>query len=134
AEQAPRARDTLPAMLDIVTGLVEAKRARPGDDLVSALVAARDAEDRLSSDELTSMLFYVLFVWYEVSVDLVGHAVLALLRHPDQLAGLAERPDLLPGAVEELLRYEAPQALAAPRFPTEDVEIAGVRIPAGDTV
>jgi cytochrome P450 len=133
-DQAPRARDTLGQMLGIVRGLIAARRAAPGDDLISALVAARDDQDRLSEDELTSMLFYVLFVWYEISVDLFANAALTLLRRPDHLGALRERPDVLPAAVEELLRHETPQALAAPRFPLVDVEIGGTTIPAGDTV
>jgi cytochrome P450 len=67
----------------IVTDLIEAKRLQPGDDLVSALIAARDDGDRLSPDELTSMLFYLLFVWYEISVDLLANGLLTLLRHPN---------------------------------------------------
>ncbi len=132
--RAPRARDTLAHMSDIVAGILAAKRAEPGDDLVSELIAAEDHGDRLSENELTSMLFYLIFVWYEVCVDLIANGLLTLLLEPARLAQLRERPEWIPLAVEELLRYESPQVFAAPRFPVEDVEIAGVRIPAGDTV
>lgn len=141
--QVPRARDTLAGMLRIIDGILDAKRRTPHDrgapeDLMSGLIQAHDdgthSAGGLSGDELTSMIFYLLFVWYEPSVDLLSNGVLTLLRHPSELARLRRQPELLPAAVEELLRYEAPQALAAPRFPTDDVEIAGTRIPAGDTV
>jgi cytochrome P450 len=133
--QVPRARDTLGEMAAIVTDLVSAKRAHPGDNLASALVAAAsEGGERLSRDELTSMLFYLLFVWYEVSVDLLSNGILTLLRHPDQFAALRADSSGLARAVEELLRHETPQALATPRFPLEDIQIADVTIPAGDTV
>ena len=148
-DQVPRARDTLAGMLRIIDGIIQAKRRTPGEDLLTVLVQAHDqrhaagdpvgdpgtdGDGVLSGDELTSMIFYLLFVWYEPSVDLLSNGVLTLLRHPDQLALLRRQPDLIPAAVEELLRHETPQALAAPRFPIEDVEIADTRIPAGDTV
>jgi cytochrome P450 len=152
--QAPRARDTLAEMLRIVAGIIDTKRqpaARPHEhtgvtdgadaanvvetaDLLTLLVRAHDDDGLLSGDELTSMIFYLLFVWYEVSVDLLSNGLLRLLRHPDEVAALRRSPESIGAAVEELLRLETPQALAAPRFPTRDVEIAGTRIPAGDTV
>ncbi|GHD97667.1 cytochrome P450 family protein [Streptomyces alanosinicus] len=129
------AREGVAAMLGFFTRLLAAKRAEPADDLLSDLIAVRDEDgDRLSEDELMSLAFVILFAGYENTVQLIGNAVLALLQHPDQLAALRKDPDRLPAAVEELARYEGPALLAIRRFPTEDVTIAGVTVPAGETV
>lgn len=103
-------------------------------DLVSALVAAADEHDRLSERELLGTIELLLVAGHETTVNLIGNGVLALLRHPDQLELLRAKPELLPGAIEELLRYDGPVERATPRYATEDVEIGGVRIPAGSTV
>ncbi|MCX5377824.1 cytochrome P450 [Streptomyces sp. NBC_00091] len=115
-------------------GLVAARRAAPGGDVLSGLIAARDAEDRLNEDELVSLAFLILMAGSENVQHLLGNGLFALLTHPGQLAALRERPELLPEAVEELLRYAHANHTAIRRFPTEPVEIGGVRIPAGDTV
>ncbi|GLW19522.1 cytochrome P450 [Streptomyces sp. NBRC 13847] len=128
------------AMLEFYTGLIAAKRAEPGDDLLSDLIAVRDdapgddGGDRLTEDELTSLAFLILFAGYENTVHLIGNAVLGLLDHPDLLRQLQHNPAELPPAVEEFLRFDSPGPLAIRRFPREDLEIGGVRIPAGDSV
>lgn len=133
-------KQAIGAMLEFYTGLIAAKRAEPGDDLLSDLIAVRDdapaadGSDRLTEDELTSLAFLILFAGYENTVHLIGNAVLALLDHPDQLRQLQQNPAELPTAVEEFLRYDGPGPLAIRRFPTQDVEIGGVRIPAGESV
>jgi cytochrome P450 len=121
-------------MLGFFAQLIADKRAAPADDLLSAMIAVRDDEDRLSEDELTSLAFLILFAGYENTVHLIGNATLALLSHPGQLAALRADPGRLGGAVEELARYDGPAPLAIRRFPTEDITIGGVRIPAGETV
>jgi cytochrome P450 len=128
------ARESVAAMLGFFTRLLAAKRAEPADDLLSDLVAVRDEGDRLTEDELMSLAFLVLFAGYENTVQLIGNCVLALLRHPDQLAELRKSPERIPAAVEELMRYEGPALLAIRRFAVEDVTIAGVTVPAGETV
>ncbi|MFJ8633370.1 cytochrome P450 [Streptomyces sp. NPDC093568] len=131
----PRAaKEAVGAMLGFFTRLLADKRADPADDLLSDLVAVREEGDRLSEDELMSLAFLILFAGYENTVQLIGNAVLALLRHPDQLAALREDPARLPAAVAELSRYEGPALLAIRRFPTEDVTLGGVTVPAGETV
>ncbi|GHI08517.1 cytochrome [Streptomyces cellostaticus] len=127
-------KEAMAAMLGFLTGLVATKRREPADDLLSDLIAVRDDGDRLSEDELTSLAFLILFAGYENTVQLIGNAVLALLRNPDQLAALRKDPERLPAAVEEFARHEGPMLLAMRRFPVEDVTIAGVTIPAGETV
>lgn len=114
--------------------LVAHRRAAPGADLLSAMIAARDEGDRLSEDELTSLAFLVLFAGYENTVSFIGNAALALLRDPALAAGLRADESLLPAAVDELMRYEPPAPVSIRRFPTEDVTIGEVTIPKGETV
>jgi cytochrome P450 len=98
------------------------------------MIAARDREDRLSEDELTSLAFLVLFAGYENSVNLIANGVLALLTHPAQLSAVRGDPGLLPAVVEETLRFEPPAATAIRRFATEDLFIDDVKIGQGETV
>jgi cytochrome P450 len=109
------------------------KRARPGDDLVSALITSRE-EDRLTDLELRTMVFVLLIAGHETTANLLANGLFALLQHPDQLALLRTRPELAPNAVEEFLRYEAPVERSTPRIALEDVEIDGVVIPKGSVV
>ncbi|MFE9924199.1 cytochrome P450 [Streptomyces sp. NPDC005774] len=132
--QPDRAKEAVRDMLAFFTQLIADKRASPDDDLLSALIAVRDDEDRLSEDELMSLAFLILFAGYENTVHLIGNSTLALLSHPDQLRALRADPNRLGGAVEELARYDGPVPLAIRRFPTEDITIGGVGIPAGETV
>ncbi|MFE6690590.1 cytochrome P450 [Streptomyces sp. NPDC057743] len=133
-------KEAVGAMLEFYTGLIAAKRAAPGDDLLSDLIAVRDdtpgdaTTDRLTEDELTSLAFLILFAGYETTVQLIGNATLTLLDHPEKLDALRRNPAELGAFVEEFLRYEGPVALATRRFPVEDIEIGGVRIPAGESV
>jgi cytochrome P450 len=129
-----RAREAVGHLLSFFTRLIADKRARPAADLLSALIAVRDQEDRLSEDELMSLAFLILVAGYENTVHLIGNAVAALLTHPRELAALRGDPGLLDGAIEELARYDGPVPLAIRRFPTEDIVIGGVTVPAGETV
>ncbi|MFD1660075.1 cytochrome P450 [Streptomyces caeni] len=117
-----------------LTGLLDAKRANAGDDLLSALITARDEERRLDEDELIAMAFLLLVAGYITTVNLIGGGIAALLAHPDQLRLLRDDPSLLPDAIEELLRYDGPVNPGIARFAREDVEIAGVTVPRGATV
>jgi cytochrome P450 len=88
--------------------LVRDKRPAPGEDLLSALIAAEEQGERLSLDELIANAILLLFAGHETTVNLIANGVYCLLRHPDQLALLRQNPDLIKGAVEECLRYESP--------------------------
>jgi cytochrome P450 PksS len=122
------------AFLRFVRRLIQAKRANPGDDLLSALVQAEEAGDRLSEDELVAMAFLLLIAGHETTVNLIGNGVLALLQHPDQLVRLRAEPGIIKPAVEELLRYASPLLTATERYAREDVTVAGVTIPRGEQV
>ena len=114
--------------------LVARRRSEPGDDLFSALVAAHEEGDRLTEDELTSAGYLLLAAGHETTVNLIANGVYALLTHPDQLALLQERPDLLPAAIEELLRHDGPLHVTVPYVTTGPVEVAGVTITTGEVV
>ncbi|HEY1575149.1 MAG TPA: cytochrome P450 [Pseudonocardiaceae bacterium] len=122
------------SMAAALAALVAVKRADPGDDLLSDLVRARDADDRLSENELTSMAFLLLVAGHETTVNLIGNGVLALLDNPDQQAALRADRSLLPAAIEEMLRYQGPLRNATIRFTLEPTTIGGVEVPAGEIV
>ncbi len=115
-------------------GLIGEKRAAPDDALLSALIEVADDGDRLSEEELVAMAMMLLIAGHETTVNLIGNGVLALMTHPEQRALLHERPELLPAAVEEFLRWDSPVHSTPVRFAAEDVEYAGVTIPAGAVV
>jgi cytochrome P450 len=122
------------AMVRYFKALLAAKRREPADDLLSALIAARDEEDSLSENELVSMAFLLLVAGHETTVNLIASGVLALLLNPAELARLRAEPALIGGAVEELLRYVNPVNHTTFRCAAEPVEIGGVRINRGDPV
>ncbi|GAB2870782.1 cytochrome P450 family protein [Streptomyces mayteni] len=135
APDADTATATLVAMTEYLTGLLAAKRERPGDDLLSALLHTADtAGDRLSQDELLAMCWLLLIAGHETTVGLISNGVLALLRHPEQLAALRADWSLLDNAVEEILRYDGPVPAPTVRFAAEPVEIGGTVIPRRDMV
>jgi cytochrome P450 len=114
--------------------LVEARRAVPRNDLVTALVQADEAGEQLSADELVGMIVLLLFAGHETTVNLIGNGTLALLEHPDQMEMLRHDPSLIRSAVEELLRYASPVEATWNRFARQEVTIAGVTIPRGEMV
>ncbi|RJQ88109.1 cytochrome P450 family protein [Amycolatopsis panacis] len=121
-------------LYELLAKLVEDKRADPGEDMLSELIQVSEEGDRLAANELVGMAFLLLSAGYETTVNLIGNATLALLRAPDQAAKLRADPSLLPGAVEEFLRYDGPINLATTRFTTEEVEVGGATIAAGEFV
>ncbi|ONI74595.1 hypothetical protein BWI15_13465 [Kribbella sp. ALI-6-A] len=120
--------------LAFARALIAAKRATPGPDLLSALIAARDGEDKLSENELTSMAHVLVIAGYETTANLIANGTLALLEHPDQLARLQADPTGWPTAVEELLRYDGPVQSTLTYYTRSDVELDGETIPAGSVV
>jgi cytochrome P450 len=120
--------------LRYVRNLLRERKARPRDDLISALTQAEEAGQHLSEDEQLAMVFLLLIAGHETTVNLIGSGTLALLQHPDQLARLRDDPALIRPAVEELLRYTSPVETATERFAREAVTVAGVTIPQGSLV
>ena len=132
AHEVLAARDSINRYL---TRLIEAKRAEPTDDLLMVLINATEDGDRLSDEELLAFGYTLLGAGYHATTAGLVHALLILQRNPDQLTRLRAEPTLLPTAVEELLRRsQAGGGLGALRVATEDVEIRGGRIRAGDAV
>ncbi|WP_411133764.1 cytochrome P450 family protein [Streptomyces sp. C10] len=131
----PQTREALAAMTGYLDRLVETKRARPGDDLLSDLIAVSDEEgDRLSHEELLGMAQLLLIAGYETTGNLIANGVLALLTHPDQLAALRADLSLIDGAVEEILRYDGPLETSTFRFTIDPTDIAGTVVPGGGEV
>lgn len=129
--------DVMSAAVDMFTyfgKLIEMKRGQPADDLMTALIAARDQDDRLSEEELMVLGCTVLIGGHETTANQINLSLLTLLDHPAELAKLRADPELIPGAVEELLRYVRLGGLAPARVTSEEVRIGGVTIPAGETV
>lgn len=122
------------AMAAYLLQLIAAKRANPADDMLTALIEASDDGDQLTEVELVSMAFLLLVAGHETTVNLITNGVLALLRNPDQLAALRADPALLPGAVEEFLRYDSPVSHATLRYTTAPIEVGEVTIPADELV
>jgi cytochrome P450 len=122
------------AMVHYFMALLAAKRQEPADDLLSALISARDEGDRLDENELMSMMFLLLVAGHETTVNLIASGALALLLNPGELGRLRADPSLLGGTVEELLRYVNPVNHATYRFTAEPVEIGGTHIEAGEPV
>jgi cytochrome P450 len=132
--QPSQSHEAMSNMVRFLTETLRRKRAEPADDLLSAMIAARDEGDRLTEDELTSLAFLTLFAGYENSVHLIGNGAFALLRQPERLAAVRAKPELVDDVVEEVLRDDGPTEVAVRRFPIEDITIGGVAIPAGETV
>jgi cytochrome P450 len=130
---ARQSRSSELALAAYLRALVRARRASPDDSLLSALVAAEEEGDRLSSAELVSTAMLVLVAGFETTANLIGNGVVALLREPDQWRRLHDDPALVPGAVEELLRYDSPVQIAV-RIAAEDTAISGANIRKGEQV
>ncbi len=112
--------------------IIRDRRARPQDDLISIL-ASTDEGERLTDDEIVSTCIVLLFAGHETTANLIGNGLLALLRHPEQLALLRAEPERMPAAVEELLRYDSPVQRNR-RLAMQDMTFGGKEIRQGDSV
>jgi pimeloyl-[acyl-carrier protein] synthase len=120
--------------LDVyIRALIDEKRARPADDILSGIVHARLNDDTLSTEEVVGTVALLLFAGHETTVNLIGNGALALMRHPDQLAALRASPALIENAVEEVLRFDSP-VQATTRIAGEDIAVGGVTLPQGREV
>jgi cytochrome P450 len=121
------------ALADYFRGLIAQRRAAPRSDMLSGLIAAEEAGDKLNEVELLATCILLLIAGHETTVNLIGNGMLALLRHRDQLERLQREPGLIGTAVEELLRFDGPVQRTA-RIPSEDVTIGGETIAKGEMV
>jgi cytochrome P450 len=128
------AKEASDAVVAMLKALVEAKQVDPGNDLVSALISARDGEERLDSQELLSTIFQLVVAGHDTTASLIGNSVVALLRNPAQLEQLRADPARIPKAIEEFLRYDAPVPHSTFRYTAEPMTLGGVAVPAGDQV
>jgi pimeloyl-[acyl-carrier protein] synthase len=115
---------------DYFTDEIERRRANPGPDLVSALVAAHDEGEVMSAADLLSFITLLLLAGNETTTNLIGNGTLALGRNPDQFDALKRNPAMLPRAIEEMLRYDGP-VQGTVRFAREAVSLGGTEIPSG---
>ncbi len=129
----PEAVEASDGIVTYLGALVDAKRQRPADDLVSVLVAATEG-DALTRQELLSSLFQLVVAGHDTTASLIGNGVVALLDHPGQLEALLADPGRLPVAIDELIRFTAPVPHATFRVTAEPVRIGGVQIPAHEQV
>jgi len=131
-EQPPAA--VVAGAMAFLTEMIELKRQHPGSDLLSALVEAREGTDRLTQDELLMTTLLLFAAGQDTTRNQLSNSLVTLFRHPDQLELLRARPELVPAAVEELLRYTRITQAGLVRIATADVDIAGVTVRAGEAV
>ncbi|GAB3847005.1 cytochrome P450 [Dactylosporangium cerinum] len=128
-----RADPAATAIREHLAGLVEERRRHPGDDLLSALVQAQAADDRLTDEEILSNAALLFAAGFETTTNLLANGVVALLGDPSQYALLGRRPELAQSAVEELLRFDSPVQLSS-RVVTAPIELGGVGVAEGERV
>src|SRR6266516_829381 len=117
-----------------MAGLVERHRAQPGEDMLSRMATDTGPEGRMTDRYLVATATLLLFAGHETTVSLLSNGLLTLLRHPDILERLRREPDLIPAAVEEMLRYETPTPFAPNRVTLDEISLAGTTIPKGAPV
>lgn len=120
-------------LVEYLKPLVDERRKNPRQDFISALVQAEEAESKLTQEELLANLVLLLVAGHETTTNLIGNGIYNLLKHPDQLELLKQKPDLIDSAVNEILRFEGPVQLVR-RFAGEDIEINGMKIKAGEMI
>ncbi len=124
----------LPNTIAFTKELIAIKKLAPGEDILSGLIQAEQDGEKLSEDELISMVFLLIFAGYETTVHLINNGVLSLLQHPAEMDKLRSNPDLGATAVEEMLRFRGPIQSSKQNYATEDVKLQGIRIPKGSMV
>lgn len=126
--------EAIPGIMDGAKAAIARRRAEPGDDLLADLITAQAEDgDRLTDTEMVTLVWHLVIAG-QTPTNLIANALVALLTHPDQRDALREDPDLMPGAVEELIRWCGPTLLSIPRYAREDVELCGVRVREGEAV
>ncbi len=131
---AVRAIPTARKLYAVLERLAAQRRAVPDDGLISALLQASEDGDSLSDDEVMAMIFLLMLAGHDTTANLIGSSVVALIEHPDQAERVRAEPDLMPSAVEELLRFTTPVPCGAARTLLQDVELDGTTMPKGSKV
>jgi cytochrome P450 len=132
-EEHARCQALMDEMYDYLDGVIEDKRRAPADDVLTELVQAEEDGDRLTRVELVAQVVTLYVAAHEPTMSLIGNGLLALLRQPDQLALLRSQPELLPNAVNELLRFDGPNQFVR-RIATEPMTVGGRTVAAGDVL
>ena len=132
-EEVDASIDAIVYLAEYFTGLLDERRRQPRDDLLSALVQARESDDRLTDDEITSTAILLFSAGFETTTNLLGNGLLALLRHPAQLDDWRRHPDIAPTAVEELLRFDSPVQFNL-RTALEPADLLGEPLERGDRI
>lgn len=133
AEQRRAQTHSADKLLTYLGEIITARRSEPRDDLISALILAQEEKDALSDIELLATCNLLLLAGHETTTNLIGNGLLALMREPDQLALLRSKRELMPTAIEELLRYDGPVQTTV-RVALEDLEIDGNDIEEGSLI
>lgn len=131
-ELATRTLASVEEMHVYMSELVRQRRGEPGDDLLSAMLEAED-DGTLTDAEVRANALFLMTAGHETATNMLSNGMLALLRHPDQLELLRERPELIDPAIEEMLRFESPVQMTS-RIATEDGDVAGTTIRAGESM
>ena len=132
----PRAETAQRSLLELMKylhDLLAQRRRSPKDDFMSSLIAVEEQGDKLNEEELLALCVLLLFAGHETTANLIGNALLALLRHPDQMQKLQRKPALIASAVEELLRYDS-SVQRIGRVAKEAIDIGGKRIRQGEFI
>ena len=124
----------VPRLSSFLRELINRKRENPGKDMLTGLIQAEEEGQKLTEDEIVSMVFLIIAAGYQTTVHLITNGVIALLQHPDQLAKLRANPDLIESAVEEILRFTSPVYITELAYAGEDMQLHGVSIPKGKVV
>lgn len=132
-EQEQQIEATIDEFVAYFEALIERRRSDPGDDLLTALLAAEEGGERLTHEELLAQALFLLIAGHETTVNLIGNGTLALLRNRDELAHLRSDPALDRAAIEELLRYDSPVQFSM-RITMDDIDVGGTTFPRGSTV
>jgi cytochrome P450 len=133
AQHAGRALTSGVEVIDYLRGHLEARRRAPREDLISAMLAARDRDENLDDEEILATTLLVMGAGHETTTNLIGNATLSLLRHPEQLAQLRREPALGASAVEEFLRFDSP-VQATSRIAQTPYAVHGLTIPPGEEI
>ncbi|WP_214482193.1 cytochrome P450 [Bacillus sp. SM2101] len=133
-EEIEKLNSSIQEFVNYLEKIIEERKKSPKDDVISGLVMAKEEGEKLSKNELLSMLFLLIVAGHETTVNLIGNGMLALLQNPEQLAKLREHPENMKTAIEELLRYTNPVELATSRYALEDFIFQGKEIKKGDMI